>query len=191
MPASPNFSTYRPRTLYTLEPHAHCVDEQNDLGYIPIETIVERVYGKAYSSLRGCQRTEENLGNDQVVLIELASDDDYLQALFDLDGGIWKNDVQVFEPDVYLGYDRHTGESVVIDGVTEIEYWLSFDVADDPDQADYPYRPDDRYTDLTGKTFADRFFMDDVFSPSLRLVLADLIRRGELPQADYLFRHWW
>ncbi|MFD8609485.1 hypothetical protein [Streptomyces sp. NPDC059631] len=39
--------------------------------------------------------------------------------------------------------------------------------------------------------FEDRFFADRAFSPSLGLVLADLIRRGELPRGDYLFRHWW
>lgn len=189
MPETPNFSQYRSRTVYTLEPHAQWADEKN--GYIPIETIVEKVYGKPYSSLRGCQRNAENLGNDQVVLIELASEDDYLQALFDLDGGKWEDGEVVFEPGVYLGYDRDKGETVVKNGVTEIEYWLSFDVADNPDQADFEYRPEDECADLTGKTFADRFFMDDTFSPSLRLVLADLIRRGELPQADYLFRHWW
>ncbi|MFD8609487.1 hypothetical protein [Streptomyces sp. NPDC059631] len=114
----PDAPQYTPRSIYTLEPHAHLVTAEN--GYIPIETITERVYGKPYSSLRGCQRDDEHIGNDSVKLYELTSDRDYLQALGDLDGA-----------EIYLGRDSRTGESAFKTGMTELDYWLSIRVADE------------------------------------------------------------
>ncbi|MEH0644454.1 hypothetical protein QBB33_23740 [Streptomyces scabiei] len=148
-------------------------------GYIPIEAIAERVYGKPYSSLRGCQRDDEHIGNDSVKLYELTSDGDYLQALGDLDGA-----------EIYLGWDSRTGESAFKTGMTELDYWLSIRVADENTPATVGANPP-ATQDLENAVFEDRFFADRAFSPSLRLVLADLIRRGELPRGDYLFRHWW
>lgn len=112
-------------------------------------------------------------------LYELTSDGDYLQALGDLDGA-----------EIYLGWDSRTGESAFKTGVTELDYWLSIRVADENTPATVGANPP-ATQDLENAVFEDRFFADRAFSPSLRLVLADLIRRGELPRGDYLFRHWW
>ncbi|PUB32536.1 hypothetical protein C8K30_1011062 [Promicromonospora sp. AC04] len=170
-------TTYIAHRYYVLEPHAHCATQDN--GSIPIETIAERVYGKPYSSLRGCQRDQESLPNDSVKLYELESDDHYEQALHDFD-----------RTEVYLGYDRLRQESVTRTGMTQLDYWLSISVSTDPTkvtvQADAP-----ETTDLAGAVFPDRFDADLAFTPSLEGILADLIRRGELPRGRYIFRHWW
>ncbi|MFD4210933.1 hypothetical protein ACFWRG_33760, partial [Micromonospora tulbaghiae] len=115
MPAAPQYTPY---SIYVLEPHANWVTAEN--GHIPIEAIAERVYGKPYSSLRGCQRDDEHIGNDSVKLYELTSDEDYLEALG-----------QVDDTELYLGWDSRKGESVVKAGMTELDYWLSIRVADE------------------------------------------------------------
>ncbi|MEV6583561.1 hypothetical protein AB0M92_36065 [Streptomyces sp. NPDC051582] len=148
-------------------------------GHIPIEAIAERVYGKPYSSLRGCQRDDEHIGNDSVKLYELTSDENYLEALGALD-----------DAEMYLGRDSRTGESIVKTGMTELDYWLSIRVADENTPATVEANPP-ATQDLENAVFESRFFADRAFSPSLELILADLIRRRELPRADYLFRHWW
>ncbi|MFD9868509.1 hypothetical protein ACFXI8_27075 [Streptomyces niveus] len=168
---------YTARIIYILEPHADYATAGN--GHIPIEAIAERVYGKPYNSLRGCQRDDEHIGNDSVKLYELASDENYLQALGDLD-----------EAEIYLGLDSRTGEIAYKSGITELEYWLSIRVADGTVPATVEANPPPMQ-DLENAVFEDRFFAERAFSPSLRLVLGDLIRRRELPRGDYLFRHWW
>ncbi|MBK3583891.1 hypothetical protein JHN49_09210 [Streptomyces sp. MBT57] len=173
----PDAFEYTPRSIYMLEPHADHATIEN--GYIPIEAIAERVYGKPYSSLRGCQQDDEHIGNDSVKLYEFASDEDYRQALGDLD-----------DAEIYLGRDSRTGESVLKTGMTELEYWLSIRVADENTPATVEANPTPTQ-DLENAVFEKRFFADRAFSPSLRLVLGDLIRRGELPRGNYLFRHWW
>ncbi|MFF3697409.1 hypothetical protein [Streptomyces sp. NPDC002221] len=173
----PEPTEYTPRSVYTLEPHTDSVTAEN--SYIAIETIAERVYGKPYSSLRGCQQDDEHIGNDSVKLYELTSDEDYLQALGDLD-----------DAKMYLGWDSRTGVSVYKTGMTELDYWLSIRVADENTPATVEANPP-ATQDLENAVFESRFFADRAFSPSLGLVLADLIRRGELPRGDYLFRHWW
>ncbi|MDJ0460303.1 hypothetical protein [Streptomyces sp. H27-C3] len=173
----PDAPEYTPRSVYMLEPHADHATAEN--GCIPIEAIVERIYGKPYSSLRGCQRDDEHIGNDSVKLYELTSNEDYLQALSDLD-----------DAEIYLGCDSRTGESAFKTGVTELDYWLSIRVADESAPATVEANPS-ATRDLEDAVFEDRFFADRAFSPSLRLVLGDLIRRGELPRGNYLFRHWW
>ncbi|MFB7594630.1 hypothetical protein [Streptomyces sp. NPDC056160] len=173
----PGSLEYTPRSIYMLEPHADLVTAEN--GYIPVEAIAERLYGKPYSSLRGCQRDDEHIGNDSVKLYELTSDGDYLQALGDLD-----------DAQIYLGWDSRTGENAFKTGMTELDYWLSIRVADENTPATVEANPP-KTQDLENAVFEDWFFADRAFSPSLRLVLADLIRRGALPRGDYLFRHWW
>ncbi|MFE7116564.1 hypothetical protein ACFU99_14245 [Streptomyces sp. NPDC057654] len=173
----PDTPAYTPRSIYILEPHAHYATAEN--GYIPIEAIAERVYGKPYSSLRGCQRDGEHIGNDSVKLYELTSDEDYLEALDYLD-----------DAEIYLGRDSRTGKSVFKTGMTKLDYWLSIRVADKNTPATVEANPP-ATQDLENAVFEKRFFADRAFSPSLRLVLGDLIRRGELPRGDYLFRHWW
>lgn len=45
--------------------------------------------------------------------------------------------------------------------------------------------------DLEGAVFKDAFFANRAYSPSLGAVLADLVRRGELPRGKYIYKHWW
>lgn len=170
-------AAYARRTYCILEPHAHCAGPET--GFIPIETIAERVYGKPYSSLRGCQRDQESLPNDSVKLYELESDDDYEQALHDLD-----------RAEIYLGYDRARREGVTKTGMTVLDYWLSISVSDDPAKVTAAPNPPET-ADLEGVVFETYFDADLAFTPSLEGVLADLIRRGELPRGNYIFRHWW
>ncbi|WP_060880016.1 hypothetical protein [Streptomyces scabiei] len=173
----PDAPEYTPYSIYVLEPHAEYATAEN--GHIPIEAIAERVYGKPYSSLRGCQRDDEHIGNDSVKLYELTSDENYLEALGALD-----------DAEMYLGRDSRTGESIVKTGMTELDYWLSIRVADESTPATVEANPP-ATQDLENAVFESRFFADRAFSPSLELILADLIRRSELPRGDYLFRHWW
>ncbi|GLX22646.1 hypothetical protein [Streptomyces lavendulae] len=173
----PDAPKYTPYSIYILEPDAYRATAEN--GYVPIEAIAERVYGKPYSALRGCQRDDEHIGADTAKLYELTSDDDYLKALGDFD-----------DTELYLGWDSRTGESVIKTGMTELDYWLSIRVADENTPATVEANPPETQ-DLENAVFEDRFFANRAFSPSLRLVLADLIRRGELPRGDYLFRLSW
>ncbi|MEU7156055.1 hypothetical protein AB0A98_06370 [Streptomyces chrestomyceticus] len=168
---------YAPCSIYMLEPNADHATAEN--GYIPIGAIAERIYGKPYSSLRRCQRDDEHVGNDSVKLYELASDADYLQALNDLD-----------DTEIYLGWVSRTGGSALKTGMTELDYWLSIRVADESTPATAEANPPETQ-DLENAVFKGRFFADRAFSPSLRLVLGGLIRRGALPRGVYLFRHWW
>lgn len=46
-------------------------------------------------------------------------------------------------------------------------------------------------TDLENAVFKDAFYANRAFSPSLGSVLADLVRRGELPEGNYLYLHNW
>jgi hypothetical protein len=173
----PDVSEYTPRSIYVLEPHVDHANAEN--GYIPIEVIAERIYGKSYSSLRGCQRDDQHIGNDSVKLYEFASNEDYLQAVSDFD-----------DVEIYLGWDSRTGMSAYKSGMTELDYWLSIRVADESVPATVEANPP-RTQDLENAVLESRFFADRAFSPSLRLVLGDLIRRGELPRGNYLYRHWW
>lgn len=170
-------ATYTPRNYYTLEPHARLANAEN--GFIPIETIAERVYGKHYNSLRGCQSDQETLPNDSVKIYDLESDDDYEQALHDFD-----------RTEIYLGYDRAQQQGVTKTGITALDYWLSISVSTDPAKVTAQPNPPET-TDLEGAVFEDYFYADLAFTPSLEGVLADLIRRGELPRGNYIFRHWW
>ncbi|MFB7918943.1 hypothetical protein [Streptomyces sp. NPDC056061] len=169
--------TWKSRSYYILEPHALWASVEN--GHIPIETIAERVYSKPYNSLRGCQRDQDHLPNDSVQLYELEPDEDYGEALYEFD-----------LTEVYLGFDREENEAVFKTGITALDYWLSITVSDDPSQVTVP--PGHSETaDLQGAVFESHYWASRGFTPSLRGILADLIRRGELPRGNYMFRHWW
>lgn len=170
-------SAFTATPYYTLEPHQQWVTEENQ--HIAIEPIIERVYGKPYSSLRGCQRDNDNLPNDSIALYKLTDDDDYEQALADFD-----------EPAIYLGWNHQTKESVTKEGMTQLDYWLSIKIDATPGAATVEANPPE-HTDLEGAVFDNIFYANRCFSPSLQLMLADLIRRGELPRGNYIFRHWW
>lgn len=168
---------YKQTSYFTLDPHVDTAD--NESGRIPIDVIATRVYGKPYNSLRGCERDKENLTNDSVALYPFAEDGEFEEELDRFD-----------EPEVYLGLDRGAKCSKYKQGMTEIEYWLSIKVADRPEDVTVDANPP-KGADLEGAVFEDRFFADRAFTPSLGGVIADLIRRGELPRGNYIYRHWW
>lgn len=166
--------TYQATTYFTLDPHA---DE--DSGDIPIDVIASRVYGKVYHSLRGCQRDAENLPNHSEKLYCFTDDDNFEEALEGFDSR-----------EIYLGYNRETGQSVIKRGMTEMEYWLSIRIAERREDATVDANPP-KHMDLEGAVFEDAFFAARAFTPSLEIVIADLIRRGELPRGNFIYRHWW
>lgn len=167
----------RSASYFTLDPNVE--DDSNSYGYIPINVIASRVYGKPYNSLRGCQRDDDRLNNDTVKLYEFADQDDFEEALERFD-----------TPEIYLGWDRETQQSVVKQGMTELAYWLSIKIAERPEDVTVDADPP-KHADLEGAVFEDAFFADRAFTPSLGGVIADLIRRGELPRGNYIYRHWW
>lgn len=168
---------YKQTSYYTLEPHARTITP--DSGCIPIEEIATRVYGKPYSSLRGCQYDNENLPNDSVALYHLANEGNFEEALDQFD-----------DSEIYLGRNKEIGEAVYKRGMTEMQYWLTITVAERPEDATVDANPPE-LMDLEGAVFPERHFADRAFTPSLGAVLADLIRRGELPRGNYIYRHWW
>lgn len=153
--------------------------EDSSIKEIPIDVIAEQVYGKPYSSLRGCERHRDNIPNDTYLIFRLANDEEYEEALDNFD-----------ETSIYLGYNPQTKESVIKEGMTQLEYWLSIKIDPTPGAATVEPNPP-AYTDLENAVFEEAFFADRVFSPSLEGVLADLIRRGVLPKANYIFDHSW
>lgn len=169
-------SPYGAEEYFTLDPHAETGDGS---GLIPIDEIASRVYGKTYHSLRGCQRDSENLPNDSEKVYKFADDGDFEEALYSFD-----------EARVYLGWDREARESKTKEGMTALDYWLSIKVAERPEDVTVDANPPE-HMDLEGAVFEDEFFAARAFTPSLNGVLADLIRRGELPRGNYIYRHWW
>lgn len=163
-------------SYFTLDPHAE--DGESSVS-IPINTIASRVYGKPYNSLRGCQRDDEQLNNGAVKLYHFTNEGDLAEALGQFD-----------DPSIYLGWNRETRESMVKQGMTELEYWLSIKIAQSPEEVTVDANPED-HEDLEGAVFESAFFADRAFTPSLGGVIADLIRRGELPRGNYIYRHWW
>jgi hypothetical protein len=168
--------TYQPVSYLTLDPHAETGDGS---GWIPIDEIASRVYGKPYNSLRGCQRDDDRLNNDTVKLYHLADEDDFEEALDGFDS-----------TEIYLGFDRETRQGVRKQGMTQLDYWLSITVAEHPEDVTVDANPPE-HADLEGAVFQSAHFADCAFTPSLEAVLADLIRRGELPRANYIYRHCW
>lgn len=170
-------SSLKPGLFYTIEPHSSWVEE----GQVAIEELVERVYGKPFSSLQACRMDKENIGNDSFMVYELEDEDTYEDALHDFD-----------DTELYLGYNRQTGESLTKIGVTSLDYWLSISWVgrNGAEEATVEANPEEG-TDLQGAIFPDDFFAQRAYSPSLEGILADLIRRGELPRANYIFKNWW
>ena len=166
-------STYTPQQVYRLSPYV-----EGDGVIINIDQVVCEQYGREYSSLRGAQNYDEHLYNGAYLFFTLSSDEDYEQALWDLD-----------EPGVYLGYNYLTRESLVLPDVSSLEYWNSLSVAPSRDLAtvgDYT-----KLKDCRGKTFPDQFSLDAYYTPPLPWIVADMIRRGALPRGDYLYHHDW
>lgn len=170
-------SEYESTSYFTLDPHVKTGDGS---GCIPIDEIASRVYGKPYNSLRGCQlETSNPPNNDSVVLYDFADDGEFEEALGVFDG-----------TEIYLGWDREARQSRIKTGMTQLDYWRSIKIAERPEDVTVEANPPD-CMDLEGAVFEDRIFADRSFTPYLRGVIADLIRRGELPRGNYIYRHWW
>lgn len=166
------FEHYKKQSFYFIEPHARWVDD----GDIHLEPIVERVYGKKYDSLRGYQQTNDSAVNDTKYVLYIASS--YLDLLHEFDDN----------SSLYLGYDPVKKESVFRENITPLEYWLSIKVdPDDPNAIANPYSGQDLY----GAVFESSFYAERSYTLPMDILLADLIRRGELPMGDYIFNHWW
>lgn len=168
--------------FFTLEPGNHQHGnwwENEERKVIFIDQIAEQVYGKAYNSLRGCEQDTVNLPNDSYAIFRMADEDVYEETLEYFDS-----------PEIYLGYNPSTQESVVKTGMTPLEYWLSIKIDPTPGAATVDPNPL-KYTDLENAVFEEAFYADRVFTPSLQGVIADLIRRGILPKANYIFDHSW
>lgn len=151
-----------------------------DFGDIPLEEIAERVYGRPWSSLAASSADEVDgtLPNGATVELDFKDTEIYEDALEDFDSR-----------ELYLGRDPAGNELTKV-GLTQMEYWLSIRSTEDASIADY-----DKFTamgrDLEGALIHSYGGVIREGIPGLRMVVADLIRRGELPRARFLFRHWW
>lgn len=168
----------KPHTYYIIEPHSSHVKE----GEVDITEIATRVYGKPFDALSSCQAADDQVGNDQVVLFNLSDDEMYLDRLFDFD-----------DTDIYLGLDR-SGTAHYHNGHTRMDYWLSVKWAGmdgiTKDDVTVEANPPE-CADLYGAVFEAEHYAQRCTSVPLDSILADLIRREELPRGDYIFRHWW
>ena len=167
-----NFEQYTQKSYYFIEPHTQWVMP----GQIDISTIAKRVYGKAYDSLRGYQQMDEEARNDTNYLIHI--EDCYKSLLSAFDG----------RDELYLGYDHVKLKGVYRPDTNPLEYWLSIKI--DPEEPNALYNPHPTQ-DLFGAVFSESFYAERAYTLPLDLVLADLIRRGELPMGDFILRHWW
>lgn len=143
-------------------------------GQIPAEEIAARVYGRAVNFIEASAMDEEGLTNDTLVEIPLSSDSDYEEALAEFD-----------LKEIILGFTSDW-EPINKVGLTQMEYWLS--VKRTAELSEVTAR-DDGPQDLEGATLS--YWDGRVATPGLRGLLADLIRRGEIPRGDYLFDHSW
>lgn len=165
-----------PRGFYILEPHRDWARR----GEIPLEDIAERVYGRPWSSLAASSADEVDgtLPNGALVELDFRDRDCYEEALEKFDSR-----------ELYLGRDPAGNELTKI-GLTQMEYWLSIQPTADANIADYnKFTAEGR--DLEGALVHSYDGTIRQGIPGLRMVVADLIRRGELPRGRFLFRHWW
>ena len=167
-----NFEQYTQKSYYVIEPHTQWVKP----GQIDISTIAKRVYGKAYDSLRGYQQMDEEARNDTNYLIHIK--DRYKSLLSAFDG----------RDELCLGYDYVKREFVYRPDTNPLEYWMSIKI--DPEDPNALHNPPSGQ-DLFGAIFSESFYSERAYTLPLDLVLADLIRRGELPMGDYIFNNWW
>ena len=167
-----NFEQYTQKSYYFIEPHTQWVKP----GEIDISTIAKRAYGKTYDPLRGYQQMNDTCSNDTDYVIPIKDSYEYLLSEFDNRG------------DFYLGYDHVNRRSVYRPDTNPLEYWLSIKI--DPKDPNALVNPPE-FQDLFGAVFSESFYADRAYTLPLNLVLVDLIRRGELPMGDFIFRHWW
>lgn len=162
------FAGYKPETHYRI------VYRANE-GGIPIAEIAERVYGRYLNLLESNAMDNDGMANDTTVKINLNSDYSYEDALEEFDS-----------KEIVLGYDSNYKPITKV-GLTQMEYWLSIKTTNNRDEVTHPSGMG--IQDLEGATLLS--YDGRVPTPGLRSVLADLIRRGEIPRGSYLFDHSW
>lgn len=163
------FADYKP------EVHYRIVDRAGTGGGVPIAEIAERVYGRYLNTLEANAMDNDGMANDTTVEINLSSDYLYSESLDEFDS-----------KEITLGYDA-SYKPIVKRGLTQMEYWLSIKTTDKFDEVTHP--SGEGVQDLEGATLMG--YDGRVPTPGLRIILADLIRRGEIPRGDYLFDHSW
>lgn len=161
-----DFSSYVPKSYYSIGRYS---------GEVPVETIFERVYGKPFNILEASSVDREGLANDTLVSIGLSNQSLYEEALEEFDS-----------TEIVLGHDSNWNSIKKI-GLTAMEYWLSISYTQDRSEVTHPSGAG--IQDLEGATLLT--WDGRVSPPGLRSVLADLIRRGEIPRGNYLFYHSW
>lgn len=149
----------------------------NGKGQIPAEEIAARVYGRYVNFLEAVATDGDGdgLANGTLLEIPLSYDWLYEESLADFD-----------RKEVVLGRTADWQPIKKI-GLTEMEYWLSVKRTQDPSEVTHP--KGNGVIDLEGATLMH--YDGRVPTPGLRGILADLIRRGEIPRGDYLFDHSW
>lgn len=175
---SKSFSSFRPRSYYILEPHSRWASD----GEIPIEDVFERVYGRPWSSLEASavDEVDGKLPNGALVEIDFSDETD----------GFYEDALEKFDSKKILIGRGFSGGPISKKGMTQMEYWLSIEPTTDRNAADF-----DHFSAM-GKDISNSKLhsYDDIVRPGthcLTMVVADLIRRGELPRARFLFNHWW
>lgn len=144
-------------------------------GQVPVAAIVAEVYGKEISLLEANTVDRDGLANDTLVSINLSDEGTYQEALQEFDS-----------TEIVLGYDQNW-KSILKRGLTAMDYWLSVKITSDYSAVTHPQ--EDGIQDLEGATLLS--WDGRVPPPGLRSILADLMRRGQIPRGDYLFYHSW
>ncbi len=175
---SKDFSSFRTRSYYILEPHSQWVND----GEIPIEEVFKRVYGRAWSSLMAAavDEVDGTLPNGALVEIDFS----------DPTTGFYEDVLEDFDSKEILIDGGSSRGLISKEGMTQMEYWLSIEPTANRAEADF-----DHFSAM-GKDISNSKLhsYDGIVrpgTPRLTMVVADLIRRGELPRARFLFNYWW
>ncbi len=146
-----------------------------------LDEIATRVYGRKY---RG-QQTGDMLPNDSWHYYDMTKDE-VEQWCYDME------QERVDGKGHYLGSKKvpTTGEwkSFYVEGMNWFDYWLSLDISPG-DSVLSGYHSSDDTEDLRGKTISELTSIRT--APTIHYVLADLIKRGELPYGHYMLHCWW
>lgn len=167
-----------PRTFYRLEAIPALVRD----GDLNISAVAERVYGRPFNAAWSGIRDGVG-GRTEHALYEFGDQNTYRRALRAADS-----------TRILLGHSNDWERKPVYHvGHTAIDYWLStswpgLGDTTDADVSDFDPFLDDGPHDFYGVVFhSERSAAIDT-APPMRQVLADLIRRREIPRGDYLFQ---
>lgn len=132
-----------------------------------LDSIATRVYGRTYVGSRAMGDSAP--GNDSWIT-------------FDMTEGSWQYEegIEEFDSETTTTYNEKTYETETFDQ-SPLDYWLGL-----TSEPPYYYSEEQKAAWDPGE---DRDVQEK--APDLEWVLADLIRRGELPHGHYLLRHWW